>query len=86
MAYYAATHNFYFLCAVYDQETDHRVVNDVGRGSFSFPVDNTIPIDNPSGCNLLRERFPELKNDVWDNIKFKSVFISKEETKLQWDK
>ena len=86
MAYYAATHNFYFLCAVYDQETDHRVVNDVGRGSSSFPIDSTIYVDHSGGCNVLRARFPELKNNVWDNIKFKSVFISKEEIKLQWDK
>jgi hypothetical protein len=54
MGYYGWTHDFYFLCAEWDAETDYRPVNHDGRGAYSFPVLRTLPNINESGCYFWR--------------------------------
>ena len=66
MAYYAWTHNFYFLCPTYDKETDWRPVNDDGRGANSFPVVEMLPIDGNGGCTKYRND-PLQNVDIWKN-------------------
>lgn len=75
LAHYAWTHDFYFVCAAYDEETDFRPVNQYGRASHSFPIKNQLPYNGDSGCNLYRQKTDN--DEVWKNEKFKKVFVDK---------
>lgn len=80
MAYYAWTHNFYFLCAEYDQETDWRPVNQDGRSANSFPIVQMLPVSGDGGCGKYRSD-PAQNADIWanktfaDGMKDKAPFI-----------
>lgn len=74
MGCYAWSHDFYFLCAHYDQETDFRPVNYDGRGSNSFPLLKMLPFAGDSGCNRWRQKNQQQGNDIWDYTKFKQLF------------
>jgi hypothetical protein len=80
MAYYAWLHDFYFLCATWEKETNYRPVNDYGRGSSSFPILESLPFDGNSGCNLWRQ---QLGSDITTNEKFKEVFTDK--PPMEWN-
>lgn len=82
MAYYAWTHNFYFLCAEYDKETDWRPVNHDGRGSNTFPLSKMLPVTGNGGCD--RYRADESQNaDVWANEIFATAMKDKEPFKIK---
>lgn len=74
MGVYAWSHDFYFLCANYDKETDYRPVNYDGRGSNSFPISQMLPFNGNSGCNLWRAKNIKPGEDIWDMEKFKELF------------
>jgi len=69
MAYYGWTHNFYYLCARYDLETDWRPVNQDGRGANSFPIAKMLPVNGSGGCGKYRSD-PSQNGDIWSNPKF----------------
>jgi hypothetical protein len=70
MGYYGWDNNMFFACCSYECETDYRPVNYDGRGSNSFPIDEMLPFESNSGCNLFRAKDT---SDIWDNQKFCSV-------------
>lgn len=74
MGCYAWTHNFYFLCANYDKETDFRPVNYDGRGANSFPLMTMLPFPGDSGCNRWRQKNQQQGNDIWNQSKFHDFF------------
>lgn len=55
LAHYAWNHNFYFLCAYVEQETDKRPVNADGRGSSSYPIKNQLGFEQ-GGCYYFRNK------------------------------
>lgn len=69
MAYYAWTHNFYFLCANYEHENDWRPVNQDGRSANSFPITQMLPVLGESGCNRYRVD-PSQSQEIWNNKRF----------------
>lgn len=69
MAYYAWTHNFYYLCPRYDKDTDWRPVNQDGRPANSFPIQRMLPVEGSGGCGKYRAD-PSQNKDVWANPKF----------------
>lgn len=73
MGCYAWSHNFYFLCASYDQETDYRPVNYDGRGANSFPLERMLPFNGNSGCKLWRDKNERPGDDIKDHIKFNQL-------------
>lgn len=81
MAYYAWTHNFYFLCAEYDKETDWRPVNHDGRGSITFPIIKMLPVAGDSGCNRFREDSTQ-NPDIWANEIFAKAMEDKKPFKI----
>ena len=72
LAHYALRHNFYYLCAAYEHETDFRPVNDMGRGANSFPIKEMLPFEKSSAYNIYTETPEHI--DVWKNEKFSKVF------------
>jgi len=74
MGVYAWTHDFYFLCANYDKETDFRPVNYDGRGSNSFPLAQMLPFNGDSGCNKWRAKNQQPGQDIWNMPKFMELF------------
>jgi len=74
MGCYAWSHDFYFLCANYDQESDFRPVNYDGRGANSFPLMKMLPFSGDSGCNRWRNKNKKPGEDIWDLAKFQQLF------------
>lgn len=74
MGCYAWSHNFYFLCANYDKETDFRPVNYDGRGANSFPLEKMLPFSGDGGCYRWRQKNIQPGNDIWNNKKFLEIF------------
>lgn len=72
LAHYALRHDFYYLCAAYDHETDFRPVNEMGRGANSFPIKEMLPFPLSSAYNIYTET-AEHKNP-WENEKFSKPF------------
>jgi len=73
MGYYAATHNFYFVCASSPYEIDFRQVSTAGRDSYAFPIIKNTPTNHASGCNLYRQYDT---SDIWDNEMFRTAMDS----------
>lgn len=71
MGLYGWSHNFYYLCAYYDQENDFRPVNYDGRGANSFPIKTMLPFNGTSGCD--RWRIKNHSSEVWNNQKFTDI-------------
>lgn len=53
--YYFKKKQVNILCVPYEYETDFRPVNDLGRGSFSFPIVSSLPYPS-SGFNEFRKK------------------------------
>lgn len=72
VGYYFGKRKRYFRCVSWDKETDFRPVNDDGRGSWSFPIVEQLPVDGAFDEFRRQngEHMGKTEDKVWEFLHF----------------